>query len=373
MTSRPIWVALALVLLTSRAFADDDEGPPLSVYGFARLDVLVDDRPMSDLSRPVYVPMGSTGSEMTMTPRLSQIGLSVDRWQLSSHVEGEGKLEIDFGGGAGVNAIRLRHAYGAITLRDHVEVLAGQTWDLISPLMPSVQNDTLLLGAGNTGDRRPQVRLTTYDRHWRAAVAGAVTGTFDGAMETMMPATPTTSSASTKPMLQWLVEARGRERGDRTARIGVWGHVAREDGLDGKTRSSTSFGGHALMPLAKLGVLHGELYTGYNAADIGGGLGLGTSPITHRGVHSIGGWGELAILVPKPSFTIALGGAADVARGSDLGSEDRQSNVVAYTGLRITPVSSIRLGLEYLLWRTTYKDLGTAVANRVDFSTTVSF
>lgn len=368
MTARPVWVVLALALTSTHAFADDDdEGPPLSVYGFARLDVLAVDRPMSDLARPVYVPMGMTGSEMTMTPRLSQIGLSVDKWQLSSHVDAEGKLEIDFGGGSGVNAIRLRHAYGTVTVREHVELLAGQTWDLISPLMPSVQNDTLLLGAGNTGDRRPQLRLTTYGRHWRVAVAGAVTGTFDGAIDEM--AAPT---ASTKPMLQWLVEARGRERGDRTARAGIWGHVAREEGLNGQTRSSTSFGGHALMPLAKVGVLHGELYTGYNAADLGGGLGLGVSPLTHRGVHSIGGWGEL-VMIPMPSFSITIGGAADVARGSDLGSEERQSNVVAYSGVRISPKSSIRLGLEYLLWRTTYKDVGMAVANRVDFSTTVFF
>jgi hypothetical protein len=362
-------LTLTIVALSVPAYADD-EAPPLSVYGFARLDVLADDTPMSDITKPIYVTMGRSGAEMTMTPQLSQVGLSIDKWELSNHVDGEGKLEIDFGGGGGVNAIRLRHAYGTITYRDHLEVLAGQTWDLISPLNPSVQNDTMLLGAGNTGDRRPQLRLTTQNDHLRVAVAGAVTGTFDG-MDTM--AVPMTTETTTKPMFQWIVEVHGRSQGDMTNRIGVWGHAARDAEPDGTLRGSESIGMHALASVDGRVAIYGELYSGINTADIGGALGQGISPITNRGVHSTGGWLELAVVTPHPRLLVAGGASLDVARGSDLGEGERQTNTVTYGVIRYNPKPTIRLGIEYLLWRTMYKDVGTALANRVDFSTTVFF
>jgi hypothetical protein len=360
---------IVIVAMSPSAYADD-EAPPLSVYGFARLDVLADDTPMSDITKPVYVTMGRSGAEMTMTPQLSQVGLSIDKWELSNHVDGEGKLEIDFAGGGGVNAIRLRHAYGSITYREHLEILAGQTWDLISPLNPSVQNDTMLLGAGNTGDRRPQLRLTAENEHVRVAMAGAVTGTFDGMADA---ATMPTAMQTTKPMFQWLVEARGRADGDMTNRIGVWGHAARDEELDGTRRGSESVGMHAFASIAGRGAIYGELYSGINTADIGGGLGQGISPITGRGIHSTGGWVEVAMLTPHPRLLIAGGASVDVARGSDLGDGERQTNSVGYGVIRYNPKPTIRIGIEYLQWRTMYKDVGNALANRVDFHTTVFF
>src|SRR5205814_1754458 len=102
---------------------------------------------------------GHTDAELTMTPRLSRVGLGIESWDLRSGVTGEGKLEVAFAGGSGTNALRLRQAYASIALEHIVELVAGQTADLISPLFPSAQNDTQLVFAGNTGDRRPQVQL----------------------------------------------------------------------------------------------------------------------------------------------------------------------------------------------------------------------
>jgi len=368
--TRALTITVVAMSLSASAYADD-EAPPLSVYGFARLDVLADDTPMSDITKPVYVTMGRSGAEMTMTPQLSQVGLSIDKWELSNHVDGEGKLEIDFGGGGGVNAIRLRHAYGSITYREHVEILAGQTWDLISPLNPSAQNDTMLLGAGNTGDRRPQLRVTAQNEHIRFAIAGAVTGTFDGMADAAT--TPGATQLNTKPMFQWLVEARGRADGDMTNRIGVWGHGARDEEPDGTRRGSESIGMHAFASIGGRGAIYGELYSGINTADIGGALGQGISPMTGHGIHSTGGWLEMAVLIPEPRFLVAGGASVDAARDSDLGAGERETNTVLYGVIRYNPKPTIRLGFEYLQWRTMYKDVGFAVANRVDFHTTVFF
>lgn len=70
-----------------------------------------------------------------------------------------GKLETDFenGGSESRQIIRIRHAYLRMGWKDF-SLLAGQTWDIVSPLFPTVNNDTLQWNAGNVGDRRPQLR-----------------------------------------------------------------------------------------------------------------------------------------------------------------------------------------------------------------------
>src|SRR5438477_6874218 len=111
-------IALCMLALSASPALAEDEAPPVSIYGFARLDVLANDSRMSSLEQPTFVQSEPSGGQldgaMTMTPRLSRVGLSIDPWQLARHFTGEGKLEIDFGGGDDVNAIRLRQAYGQI-------------------------------------------------------------------------------------------------------------------------------------------------------------------------------------------------------------------------------------------------------------------
>jgi hypothetical protein len=355
----------------------EDEAPPLSIYGAARLDVIADDSRMNDVVQPLYVmrePLnGQLDGEMTMSPRLSQVGLSIDEWALDERgkLEGEGKLEIDFGGGSGTGVIRLRHAYGQITYKEKLEVLAGQTWDLVSPLIPSAQNDTQLLYAGNVGDRRPQLRVTTYPTpHLRLAVAAAATGTLDqrdldgdGQLDGM---------ASATPMLQALLEVRMRVGRGAVLRAGLWGHAARDELGDGTRHPARSVGGYVFFPVGPQFAWIGEFYVGNNAADLGGGIGQGVNAMTGRTIRSFGGWGEFAML-PTKRHTVALGGSGDFAAIEDLSMGDRRANGTVYGVLRYKPKTSLQLGLEYLYWRTLYLKVGEGVANRFNFHMSVFF
>jgi hypothetical protein len=329
---------------------------------------------MSDVAQPKYVmptgTPGQAGGELTMTPRLSRVGLGIDSWQLTSGVTGEGKLEVDFAGGSGTSAIRLRHAYASIHLDQLIELVAGQTTDLISPLFPSAQNDTQLLYAGNTGDRRPQVQLsvTPGDRlHIAvgAAASGALSGADldgDGRIDGM---------ASMRPMLQWLLEYRQRQLGD-VMRLGLWGHAASAELADGTQYTGASAGLHMYMPVTRKVVALGEAYFGTDLADIGGGIGQSYNLMTQHAIRGAGGWLELAAL-PSAHHMIALGGTIDTARSADLSSGDRERNQTIYGVVRYKPLSSLQLGLEYLYWRTRYKDLGDSTANRFDLHLSVFF
>ncbi|MDX2091097.1 MAG: hypothetical protein SFX73_24770 [Kofleriaceae bacterium] len=355
----------------------EDEAPPLSIYGAARLDVLADDSRMNDILQPLYVlrePMnGKLDGETTMTPRLSQLGLSIDEWELDNRGrwKSEGKLEVDFGGGSRTGVIRLRHAYGQLTYKKGLEVLAGQTWDLASPLYPSAQNDTQLLFAGNIGDRRPQLRVTTYpNEHLRLAVAAAATGTLDqrdldgdGQLDGMAAATP---------MLQMLLEVRMRVHRGATLRAGMFGHVARDELANGTRYPSRSVGGYLFFPVVSRLAWIGEFYVGNNATDLGGGIGQGVNAVTGRTIRSFGGWGELAAL-PTKRHMIAVGGSGDFAAFDDLAMGDRWANGTVYGVLRYKPTTALQLGLEYLYWRTLYRGMGEGVANRFNFHMSVFF
>ncbi len=369
-------LALLVPLLPTAAHADEDEAPPLSIYGSARLDILADDSRMSDIHAPLFVeiepPEGRNDGELTMTPRLSQVGLGIDEWQLDQHGNymGEGKLEIDFGGGAGTNVIRLRHAYATITVRHKLEILAGQTWDLISPLYPSVQNDTQLLFAGNTGDRRPQLRLSALPvDNVRVAIAAAASGSLDqrdldgdGQIDGM---------ASGAPMLQGLIELRQPVRHGRMILLGIWGHLAREELANGTRYPSRSIGAHIQVPAPAV-MWSAEVYGGSNASDIGGGVGQTVNPMTNHAVRSYGGWVELAV-APTKHHTVAFGASGDFARAEDVMSGARQANGTVYGALRYKPKSSLQLGAEYLYWKTRYRDTSPGIANRLDVHLSVFF
>ncbi|MBA3457427.1 MAG: hypothetical protein H0T42_30380 [Deltaproteobacteria bacterium] len=355
----------------------EDESPPLSIYGFARLDVLADDSRMSDIHQPLFVMRepggGAFDGELTMTPRLSRVGLGIDEWDLDDNDElkGEGKLEIDFGGAGGVNLIRLRHAYAQIGVKNKVELLAGQTWDLVSPLFPSAQNDTQLLFAGNTGDRRPQLRLSMYPSDKvRIAVAAAATGSLDqrdldadGQLDGM---------ASARPMIQGLIELRTRMLGDAAMRFGVWGHIARDELADGTRHPSRSIGAHLFFPAGPKMVWIAEIYGGSNVADIGGGIGQSVNAVTGRTIRAVGGWAELAI-VPTQKHMVAFGASGDFAYADDIEMGDREKNGTTYGVIRYKPKASLQLGVEYLYWKTLYKGMSSGTANRFNLHLSVFF
>lgn len=375
--TRHVLALFAATTLVPALAAAEDEAPPLSIYGFARLDVLADDSRMSDILQPIYVMRepagGQVDGELTMTPRMSRLGLGIDEWEVDDDgdTKGEGKLEIDFGGGAGTNVIRLRHAYAQITMSEKVELLAGQTWDLMSPLFPSVQNDMQMLFVGNTGDRRPQLRFTALpSEKVRIAFAAAATGSLDqrdldgdGQLDGMAAGTP---------MVQGMIEVKPKIMKGSVMRLGLWGHASRDELADGTRHPSTSVGTHLYLPMMRRVVISGELYTGRNLTDVGGGIGQGVHPMTGRRIRSTGGWIEAAFM-PSKRHMVAFGQSGDFVREDDVMAGDRTRNTTVYGMLRYKPKATLQLGLEYLHWRTQYKDMTTAIANRFNMHLSVFF
>lgn len=78
--------------------------------------------------------------------------------------ETAGRIEFDFFGVAETEnrtGVLLRHAYGEFKTEDW-RLVAGQTWDVISPLFPGMLNYAVGWGGGNIGYRRAQLRGERY-------------------------------------------------------------------------------------------------------------------------------------------------------------------------------------------------------------------
>jgi hypothetical protein len=113
------------------------------------------------------LPLNEEGEpDFFLDTRRTRLGLDVvgPRIPTFGGAESGGKVEIDFHGEFVVEnrpGVLLRHAYGEIK-DEEFRLLAGQTWDVISPLNPGVLSYSVLWAQGNIGYRRAQVRLERY-------------------------------------------------------------------------------------------------------------------------------------------------------------------------------------------------------------------
>jgi hypothetical protein len=347
----------------------------LKFYGFLRLDTIYHD---SKPQHPQYTywiqpedPAGkdNNDNEINIYPRLTRFGIDYDGPQVG-HLFGldlEGKFEMDFqnGGSESRQIPRIRHAYLKLVRRDF-SILAGQTWDIISPLYPTVNSDSLMWNAGNLGDRRPQLRLIYEPKIGQGrlsfmggpALSSAVdakdldnNGTRDG-------------EDSGLPNLQFRIGySAPLWHKERLASLGIWGLRGWEDSLE--RFDSYVYGLDLFLPLSSSFTLRGEIWKGRNLSDFRGGIAQGIEATGRREIDSIGGWAELVCRI-APWFTFAPGYTLDNPDDGDLAPGSRSKNWTLYLANRFSLGGGFLMGLDYIYWKTEYKGLKEGDANRFD-------
>lgn len=367
----PIAAALAALAVPASA------KPTLEPYGFVRFDAIFDDSKMNSAQSPLWVedetPATEDDSELSLHPRLTRFGVNLAPEDVGQGATLSGKIEIDFqnGGRESRQTPRMRHGYLQIASGSW-ELLAGQTWDLVSPLLPAPNADALMWNAGNTGDRRPQVRFTTR------TAAGAGKARFAAAvgMPNAVDAQDLDQDGeldgfdAAVPAVQALAEV------DLPAvLLGGWVHWAREQvgaGANEENYDAMLAGGHARIPLGKKARISGEAFFGRNLSDVRGGIGQSVNLTQGEEIAAMGGWGELGVDV-TPKYSVAAGATIDRPDSDDLSDGARQRNLVIYLVQTIAPLPRVKVGVEYLHWRTDRVGRDTADANRVDAHLTLGF
>jgi len=375
-------------------------GNRISLYGMLRMDSYYGTGRFNHTQFTYYA--NSTADSFTpgsndhhnwidMTPRLSRLGVKVERDSLPFWKDAKvsGVLEFDFQNRAtsevsGLESEsrelpRLRHAYVKLS-SGGFSFLAGQTWDLISPLWPVANADGMMWNSGNLGDRRPQLRLgydipVSDEAAFTTAVALARMGAIDRQNLDTAGDTMRDGDASGRPMVQGRIGL-ARLLGKHLD-LGVWGHMGWE-------RTNTSFNGRNHFYSSSVGsdvkikimdelTFAGEIWYGKNLSDLRGGIDQGINTARGMEIAARGGWAELMVQLADP-YSVAAGVGVDDPRDSSLSvATQRSHNIAPYLWNRYDFGGGFTIGAEAIFWTTDYKALESGRANRYSLFVTYSF
>jgi len=292
-----------------------------------------------------------------------------------------GKIELDFYGGGAENKAHLmmRHAYMKFDWPDQrLSLIAGQTWDVISPLNPSTLNYSVQWWEGNIGYRRPQVRVTKgfalteeVDLTLAAAIARTVgrSAPFGVGGADLSPGD---TGEDEGPHLQCRTALSFPLVGGRKTTVGVSGHWDREEmDLDAsdnhKTLHTWSANVDVTQPITDALTLKAEAFVGENLDAFLGGIGQGVNMTTLDEIGSRGGW-VAASYKPSKAWTFNLGTSFDDPNDSDLNPGMREFHRSCFGNVvhAINDCSSV--GVELSHRRTDYKGAPDGDSFRVQTS-----
>lgn len=365
------------------------EGNRIKFYGFLRLDLHFDSQRPNNSQSPLFITTPderaaaiSRNGSFAMHPRLTRFGIDYKGPQVKRLGDGKlsGKLELDFqnGGTESRQAVRIRHAFLRVDWKDW-SLLAGQTWDTVSPLFPTVNSDTLQWNAGNVGDRRPQLRAAYEPSVGRGKLSftGGVglTGAIDSLDLDQNGVRDGEESA--RPNLQARagyshpIAATG---GSASVGLsGYYGALKTARAVAGRTEFRSQLVNlDFTLPVHRRVHLRGEAWWGRNMSDVRGGAGQGVISATGREVRGRGGWGEVSIKLSR-YFSTHPGFSTDDPVDGDLPSGGRTRNRAFFVANRISPNANFLIGADYLRWRTDYKNFLSGVDNRVNIFLQYSF
>jgi hypothetical protein len=356
------------------------EGNKIKLYGFLRLDLLFDSQRPNNAQSILFITspdprIGTENGNFTMHPRLTRLGIDWSGPQIAKLGDAKltGKLETDFqnGGTESRQIIRIRHAYLRLGGKNF-SLLGGQTWDLVSPLFPTVNSDTLQWNAGNVGDRRPQMRFTYEPRvgGGQVSLAGAVALT--GAIDALdLDANGVRDGEeSARPQIQgrfgYSHSLGANERVMSFGISGEYGYLKTARAIAGRSDfHSQLINLDFTLPINNRFTFKSEGWWGRNMSDIRGGAGQGINLLSGREIRGRGGWFEIngkvwRYLSLNPGFSI------DDPLDVDIPIGGRTRNRAFFIANRITPGGNTVIGIDYLYWQTDFKGFLRGNDNRIN-------
>ena len=356
------------------------EGNKFKLYGFLRLDLDFDSQRPNNSQTPLFITSpdpaggGARIGEFSMHPRLTRLGIDYTGPRIAklANAKLSGKLETDFenGGSESRQIIRIRQAFLRLD-GDHFSMLAGQTWDIVSPLFPTVNNDTLQWNAGNVGDRRPQLRAAYEPTVGRGKFSFSGGVGLTGAIDALDLDNNgfRDGEESRRPDLQGRIGYAYPVGKDRSASFGIsgfYGFLKTARLVAGRTDfHSQLINVDFTLPLASHFGLRGEGWWGRNMSDIRGGAGQGINTVTGQEIRGRGAWSEVNVKVSR-YFSFSPGFSTDDPVDRDLPAGGRTRNRAFYFANRITPGGNLLIGADYLRWLTNYNNLRRGLDNRLN-------
>ncbi len=331
-------------------------GKYIEIYGNVNLDLIYDSgrtnsgnwmlflkrnggKHWSDDAGAVVSTGDKNDNEFQVNPRGSRLGLNIKGQEIKEiGAKISAKAEIDFFGGdvstGDWKAVpRWRHLYFAVDW-GWFEFLAGQTFDVFSPMYPASIDNGATWWMGNTGGRRPQARLT-FKPHFDDQ------GVFIGQLAVARPSTVSghdndgdgnnDGEDSGIPQIQWRLAVDRPLWTQKSFVVGISGHYQQEKtqtpiGIkQNDTFNSWSVIGELSMPILEELVLRGEVYYGVNLKDIYGGALQGVNTYRGEEIAALGFWADLTY-TPLNWLKVAAGFAMDDPEDDDLPNPETKTD-----------------------------------------------
>ncbi|MBV5303738.1 MAG: hypothetical protein JZU70_06015 [Chlorobium sp.] len=368
-------------------------GTKVQFYGFTRFDISYDSGKINPGNIALWAwpeALNNNDAEWNLTAGATRLGLNLSGPD-TEKIKLTGNIEFDFLGGGTENNMnpRMRHAYlKAFWPASDVSIIAGQTWDIISSLIPFVDDPALMWDAGNIGTRHPQVRVTKgfwAGEKGRIEVAAAVSRTIGEKNTWPDPVNKVYNVDPGKDAAMPTIQGRVAYSvpllvKKQPATIGISGHYGQEEwdtdnAGNHTTLDSWSCNLELTMPICPKITVAGEYFSGSNLDDYYGGIGQGVNISTVKEIRASGGWAALRFNA-NPSTSLSFGAGIDNPNDDDLKNLTtnprlRNQTIFASVVNKITP--SLILGFQLSDWKTDYYNGESGNALRAQSSLTYKF
>ena len=352
----------------------------VQIYGYLKLDAAYDDSQINNGNFAQWVMpenRNDDDDQFNMTANETRLGVRINGPD-NGRLKTSGRVEVDFYGGSNENKsyLMMRHAYMKLDWPDErFSILAGQTSDVISPLVPSTVNYSVGWWTGNIGYRRPQFRLTKeigLDTDVDVKLEGALARTI-GRDNVALAGTLDSGEDDGFPTVQARVSATMPVYGPDRTTMGVSGHWGKEE------YDTTVFGDHEdftswslnfdlTQPVCEKVTVQAELFTGDNLDAYLGGIGQGVTTTAgsnmNEEVGSTGGW-IAAGLGPWDDIRYNVGVAMDDVDRGDVHVGDRTLNRSIFGNMFYAFSEHVEWALELSHWRTEYRGSGDGDSLRI--------
>lgn len=259
--------------------------------------------------------------------------------------------------------IELRKAYLQFQ-NENFSFLFGQTWELLSPLYPTVLNWGFGSGGGNFGFRRPQVRFDRYFKRndgrlaLQTCVLSSNTNNFSAA-----DGTTYTGKMGRWPEFQLRLERTFNEGTLwKSAMFAAGAKIGEKEYLTDSEefhRTSWAFTADTKIRFTDRFFMLGEFYVGELLAVNCAAIMQDLNPRTRENVGSTGGW--LAFgwdLTPEVHYSV--GASIDDVWNSSICEGMRAKNYFIFTNISRDLTKAINVGFEYEYYETEYFQLRNA-------------
>ncbi len=280
-----------------------------------------------------------------------------------------------------------------------MSLLAGQSWDVISPIVPTTLNYSVGWWVGDIGYRRPQLRLTkgfAFNKDTRLQFELAAARTI-GDSNIFGPGD--TGEDADFPSMQGRLSLAFPGLTKNKTILGLSGHWGQEEydyntDCDEDEVDTWSLNFDATVPLLDWLMLKGTIWTGENLDAYLGGIAQGivvsyldTDDILRREVNatsfkgtfvdvdpiaSSGGWAQLGF-GPFNKWKFNLGYSIDDPKDKDVPDGSRIRNQSWFGNAIYSLNEAVELGLELSYWDTDYKAMADGDSVRIQTAVTYKF